>query len=220
MAKWLAGREAQAGKRFRWPLIEQWTFPLRPHLARDDCDQVRDLCSLAPLEPSRAGEPKPKQGFLTAEYDLPYLRAMNAAAPSIIAVDQSQVVRYALVATQTIRHGHPFIGALFQAIDPIFFRSQTFDKTPYVVVGQLCVGRHHRGQGLVQSLYQHFRESLQSDYHCAVTDIARENVRSLRAHPNTGFRIAHSIVYEGRVWDVVVWDWRSNEGAGESSSAP
>ena len=160
-----------------------------------------------------------QQGFLTAEYDLPYLRAMNAAAPSIIAVDQSQVVGYALVATQPIRHGHPFIGALFQAIDPLLFRGQTFDKTPYVVVGQLCVGRHHRGQGLVQRLYQHFRESQQSDYHCAVTDIARENVRSLRAHVNTGFRVIHSIAYEGRDWDIVVWDWRSNPASGESSSA-
>ena len=68
--------------------------------------------------------------------------------------------------------------------------------------------------------WQHFRESLQSAYHRDVTGIARENVRSLQAHANTGFRIAHSIMYEGRVWDVVVWDWRSNEGAGESSYAP
>ena len=152
-----------------------------------------------------------QQGFLTAEFDLPYLRAMNAAAPSIIAVDQSQVVGYALVATQPIRDGHPFIRALFQAIDPIPLRGQPLGKGSYVVVGQLCVGRNHRGQRLVQRLYHHFRESLESDYPCAVTDIARENVRSLRAHERTGFRIVHSIAYEGREWDVVVWDWKSNE---------
>jgi len=159
------------------------------------------------LSDSEAAE----QGFLTAEFDLPYLRAMNAARPSVIAVEESKVVGYALVATRPIQHGHPFIQALFQAIDPIPFHGRTLGETAYVVVGQLCVGRSHRGQGLVQRLYQHFRETLQADYNCAVTDIARENIRSLRAHQATGFQVVHSIAYEGREWDVVVWDWKSGE---------
>lgn len=153
-----------------------------------------------------------QQGFLTAEYDLPFLHAMNAARPSIIAVHQSQVVGYALVATQPIRNGHPFVRNLFDAIDPIPFGGGCLGAIPYVVVGQLCVGREHRGRGLVRRLYGHFRDTLQSDYHCAVTDIARDNIRSMRAHQATGFQVVHSIRYEGREWDVVVWNWRSDDG--------
>jgi ribosomal protein S18 acetylase RimI-like enzyme len=150
-----------------------------------------------------------QQGFLTAEYTLPFLHAMNAARPSIIAIDQSQVVGYALVATPSIRDGHPFIRSLFEAIDGIPWGKGCLGDCPYVVVGQLCVGREHRGQGLVQRLYRHFRETLQADYHCAVTDIARENTRSLRAHQATGFQVIHSFTYEGRDRDVVLWDWRT-----------
>ena len=76
-----------------------------------------------------------------------------------------------------------------------------------MVVGQLCVDKDYRGQGLVGRLYAFFRASLEERYQCGVTDIARANRRSLKAHQKVGFEVIHAIEYDGLIWDVVLWDW-------------
>jgi len=148
-----------------------------------------------------------EQGFLIAEYDLDYLRQMQEQRPSVIAVDDGRVVGYALVVTQEVRKGLPFISDLFDEIDRISYRGSLLAGTDYVVVGQLCVDKDYRGQGLVNRLYASFRASLEEHYQCGVTDIARANRRSLKAHQKVGFEVIHAIEYEGLTWDVVLWDW-------------
>ena len=148
-----------------------------------------------------------EQGFLIAEYNLAYLQQMQAQRPSVVAVDDGRVVGYALVVTQEVRKGLPFISDLFDEIDRISYRGGLLAGTDYVVVGQLCVDKGYRGQGLVDRLYGCFRASLERHYRCGVTDIARANRRSLKAHQKVGFEVIHAIEYEGRTWDVVLWDW-------------
>ena len=148
-----------------------------------------------------------EQGFLIAEYDLAYLQQMQAQRPSVVAVDNGRVVGYALVVTQEVRKGLPFISDLFDEIDQTFYQGKPLAGTDYVVVGQLCVDKDYRGQGLVDRLYGCFRQSLEGCYRCAVTDIARANRRSLKAHQTVGFEVIHAIEYGGLTWDVVLWDW-------------
>jgi ribosomal protein S18 acetylase RimI-like enzyme len=148
------------------------------------------------------------QGFLMAEFDMLFLNAMQAAAPAVIAKDHDEVVGYALVATQAVRDLHPLLADLFNQIDQLTFQGIALQSANYVVVGQLCVAKEYRGQGLVQRLYNYFRDSLQSNYQFGITDVAQANQRSLKAHIKTGFQVIHSIEYGGIGWDIVLWDWR------------
>ena len=148
-----------------------------------------------------------EQGFLIAEYTQEYLRSMNAHRPAVIALDGDQVVGYALAAAKSVREGHPFLSALFDEIDRLHFGQEPLTDIDYVVVGQLCISKAYRSQGLVQKLYGLFRESLQPHHRYAITDIARANTRSLQAHRRTGFQVIHSLDYGGQTWDVVLWDW-------------
>ncbi len=151
-----------------------------------------------------------EQGFLIAEYNLAYLRQMHEQCPSVVAVDEGRVVAYALVVTQAVRAGLPFIAALFDEIDRITYQGTSLAGTDYLVVGQLCVDKDYRGQGLVDRLYACFRASLEACHQYGVTDIARANRRSLKAHLKVGFQVVHAIEYEGLTWDVVLWDWSSS----------
>ncbi len=72
------------------------------------------------------------------------------------------------------------------------------------------MAKEYRGLGLVDRLYGHFRESLQGRYRCAVTDVARANQRSLKAHLKVGFQVIHAIEFDGLEWDIVLWDWRAS----------
>lgn len=148
-----------------------------------------------------------EQGFLTASYTIEFLTAMHQTEPAIIAKDGDIVVGYALVAVQSIRKQHDLIDELFTAIDAISFNGMPMASANYVVVGQLCVAKDYRGLGLVQKMYNHFRECLQDTFEYCATDVARANVRSIKAHKKTGFQVAGTLTYAGIPWDIVVWEW-------------
>ncbi|MBL9169203.1 MAG: GNAT family N-acetyltransferase [Verrucomicrobiales bacterium] len=185
---------------------------IRTKLVDQECE-LKSILALqaANLRRNLAEEEAAREGFLTAEYELDYLRRMNQSEPSVVAVDGDRIVGYALAATQAIRHGNPLLADLFRQIDPLDFRGKLLREVPYVVVGQLCIAKGYRGIGLVGQIYGHFRRSMQGRYQCAVTDVARSNVRSLKAHWKMGFRTIHSISFDGLEWEVVLWNWNDSE---------
>jgi GNAT superfamily N-acetyltransferase len=169
---------------------------------------IRDLQALN-LKQNITAEEAVDQGFLTASYSIEYLQDMNAASPAIIAKDGDNVVGYALVATKDVRNGHDLIEGLFDAIDKSEYNGELLRDVNYVVVGQLCVAKEYRGQDLVQKLYGHFRQCLSKEFTYLVTDIAKVNARSLKAHKKRGFQVINKLMYDGFEWDIVLWDWNT-----------
>ena len=169
---------------------------------------IRDLQALN-LKQNITAEEAIDQGFLTAAYTIEYLQEMNAVSPSIIAKDGDKVVGYALVTTKDIRKGHDLIEGLFDAIDACEYNGKSLRDVNYVVVGQLCVAKEYRGQDLVQKLYGHFRDCLSNEFTYLVTDVAKANVRSLKAHKKRGFQVINELTYGGFGWDIVLWDWNA-----------
>jgi ribosomal protein S18 acetylase RimI-like enzyme len=155
------------------------------------------------LEPAEAET----EGFVLAEYTLAFLETMHRASPSVIAKNGEEVVGYALVALPAIRHQHDLLGDLFNTIDKTTYRHKLLKDAKYVVVGQLCVAKQFRGMGLVQQLYQFFKQVLEKDFDYCITDVAQDNPRSLKAHTKSGFQVVNTLVYGGVSWDIVLWDW-------------
>lgn len=147
------------------------------------------------------------QGFVSAEYNLEYLEKMNAANPSVIAVEAGAVVGYALVAAPEAVRDHELLGDLANVIDRTSYGQRLLKGARYVISGQLCVARSHRGRGLVKQMYEHFRRELSGEFDYLVTDIARDNPGSLIAHVRTGFEVISTLNYGGIEWDLMLWDW-------------
>lgn len=150
------------------------------------------------------------EGFVTAEYTLDFLKTMHNAAPSIIAKAGDRVVGYALVSIPSVRSHHGLLADLFDSIDKSVYKNQELKNAKYVVVGQLCVSKPYRGLGLVQQMYHHFRDCFRQEYDYCITDVAKENARSLKAHMKTGFRVVNTLSYGGMSWDLVLWDWNDH----------
>jgi len=104
-----------------------------------------------------SAEEAAQEGFVTAEYSFKFLKQMNTASPSVIAKEGDKVVGYAMVAVKSIYGGHPLLDSLFDEVDKLSFNNKPLNKINYVLVGQLCVGKNYRGQGLVQKLYGFFK---------------------------------------------------------------
>lgn len=173
----------------------------------EELDQIKYLqeqnlkSNLDPIE-------QKEEGFLTASYTFQFLSWMNNKNPAILAKVDDEVVGYALVATSDIRGHHNLLDDLIGHCNRVVYKGITLAKIPYAIVGQLCVSKAYRGQGVVQKLYAHFRQTMDSKYLCCITDVDRKNPRSLKAHLKAGFEVVGNFEYEGAQWDLVLWNWK------------
>lgn len=149
-----------------------------------------------------------KEGFVTAEYSVEFLEKMHEATPSIIAVDGDVIAGYALATIKEVGVNHDLIHELFDAVDDITYHAKRLGETSYIVIGQLCVAKDYRGFGMVQKMYNAFRDQYAHAYEYCVTDVAEDNPRSLKAHLKSGFVVIDTLRYGGIGWNIVLWDWR------------
>ena len=161
----------------------------------------------ANLKKNLTGEEIQREGFVTAEYSLEFLSLMNQIEPSVISVDSGQVVGYALVATKELLGRHDLLDDLFSQIDSFSYQGKPLLEANYIVVGQLCVAKAHRGKGLSQKMYEFYKSELSDKYDFCLTDVQISNPGSIKAHLKTGFEILGDLSYGGTEWKIVIWDW-------------
>ena len=148
-----------------------------------------------------------QEGFLTASCSLEFLEQMHQLEPAVVAKDGDVVVGYALAVAKALYGHHDLLNDLFTQFDAHRYKGQLLADVDYVVVGQLCVAKTHRGMGLVQKLYGFFQTALSNKYPFLITDVDEKNPRSVKAHLKTGFEIIGTLNYGGSDWHIVLWDW-------------
>jgi RimJ/RimL family protein N-acetyltransferase len=147
------------------------------------------------------------QGFVTVQHDLAALEQMHALAPSIIALQGSELVAYALMMPRECRALMPVLVPMFELFDRLEYRGKPLNDYHFYVMGQICIGKGHRGRGLFELLYHKHRELYQPRFDFIITEVAVRNQRSLRAHERVGFQTVHTYRDATDEWAVVLWDW-------------
>lgn len=127
------------------------------------------------------------QGFVTVEHDLDLLTQMNTPFQHIIAKDEEKVIGYALVMLRKWKKEIPILVDMFDQIDSIEYQKQKLAQAKYFIMGQICIDKSYRGQGIFLGLYQEMAKRMNADFDYIITEIASRNHRSLRAHQKVGF---------------------------------
>lgn len=151
------------------------------------------------------------QGFVTVQHTYDVLKNMNDLEKHVIAKDEEAVIGYVLAMTKQSRSAVPVLVPMFEIFDQIVYSEQIISELNYIVVGQVCVGKAYRGQGIFDDCYSAYKKIYSSKYDLAITEIASTNTRSLNAHKRIGFKEIHSYIDpEKTEWVVVAWDWNDN----------
>jgi ribosomal protein S18 acetylase RimI-like enzyme len=148
------------------------------------------------------------QGFVTVQHTPELLQQMHSLAPSIVIKNGDEVVAYALVMLNECRHLVPVLVPMFNSFDQLTWKGNFLSGYSFYVMGQICVAKEYRGQGLFDMLYHKHREVYQPQFDFIVTEVATRNKRSLRAHERVGFETIHVYTDELDEWAVVLWDWK------------
>lgn len=174
---------------------------------RSDLEGILSL-QKANLAHGLSVEEMQSQGFVTVNHTFDLLKTLNDRERHVIVKHRDKVVGYVLAMTEQSRYDVPILVPMFDAFDNMHHNNKRVSDQNFIVVGQVCIDKSYRGQGLFDKCYATYRDLYGRKYDFAITEIASTNHRSLQAHKRVGFREIDSYVSPGGVhWVVVVWDW-------------
>jgi len=146
---------------------------------------------------------KQKEGFVTVHHTFEILKAMNDKCSHVIAKNNGEVVGYALCMLKIFKEDIEVLRPMFQQID-----NSLQAETTYFVMGQICVDKTYRKQGVFRGMYGFMKQEMRLIYDLIVTEVDIENTRSLNAHYAIGFKHLHSYNSKNQDWELISWDWR------------
>jgi GNAT superfamily N-acetyltransferase len=167
----------------------------------DELEQIRAL-QLQNGAQNITPEEKLQEGFVTLQHTVALLEQMNATCAHIIAKDNDMVIGFALVMLSSFRNEIEVLIPMFERIDGLVPN----DKT-YVIMGQICVDKKYRKQGIFRGLYHFYREELQHEFDYLITEVATINLRSMQAHEAVGFKVIDNYKDDDIIWNIILWDW-------------
>jgi L-amino acid N-acyltransferase YncA len=149
------------------------------------------------------------QGFLTLAHSYEQLKKLNDFEKHVIVKDNDRVIAYLLAMTNRSKFDLPLLIPMFNIFNEIPYRDKTVSDYNYIVVGQACIQKNYRGQGILENCYSNFKNRFINKYDFAITEIASLNLRSLNAHSRIGFREIHRYTDPFNTeWAIVIWDWK------------
>lgn len=181
-----------------------------PANSTEDLEGILKLQKLNLAKNITANEMK-IQGFVTVSHSFALLSKLNHAAQHIIAKHHNNVIAYVLAMTKHSKFDIPLLVPMFNQFETIFYKEKKISACNYIIVGQVCVDKAYRGQGIFKNVYAAYRELYKNKYDFAITEIVKTNLRSIKAHKKIGFQEIHSYFAPGNTeWIVVLWNWKIN----------
>jgi Acetyltransferase (GNAT) family len=173
-----------------------------------DLHQIMDL-QRSNKETSVSAEEAKAHGFVTLTHEFELLKSMSEGAPQIVArATDGSVVGYALVMPPAFGDKIPLLRSIHERLQRIEYGGQLASDRKYFVMGQVCISKDFRGQGVFDGMYQRMKSALSGKFDCVVTAVAVRNTRSRRAHARVGFKTIELFSTPGvEDWDLILWDW-------------
>lgn len=141
---------------------------------------------------------KEKEGFVTVQHDFELLKQMNDRQPHIIAKNNDLVIGYALCMVSDFGNDIEVLKPMFLEIESSFL-----NVTSYIVMGQICIDKAYRKQGIFRGLYKTMQESTKSNFGTIITEVDSLNTRSLNAHIAIGFKILKTYTSGTQDWKLI-----------------
>ncbi|MGB5273554.1 MAG: GNAT family N-acetyltransferase [Flavobacteriaceae bacterium] len=150
------------------------------------------------LIPVLTEDEKQREGFVTVSHTFEILKRMNDVCAHVIAKDGDWVVGYALCM-------HPRFAEEIEVLKPMFdeIGSVVPKSEKYLAMGQICIDKEYRGQGLFRHLYDRMKKGVQPEFTSIITEVDVKNARSLKAHYAVGFKLLKTYSSGGQDWHLI-----------------
>ena len=156
------------------------------HRDREDLEAIR-LLQAQNLKQNLSEADWRQNGFVTCVYDTAMLEDMCGPMRHVIARADGQLAGYTLCMLRHSFQQFPILYPMFDLFNEMNIKGKPLVEYSFAVVGQICVHKDYRRQGVLQKMYQSMVHQLKGQYDYLFTEIDVENIPSLRAHEVYGF---------------------------------
>lgn len=176
---------------------------LKPNIAYCRVSTTEELYQILQLQQNNlpkelSTSEKEQEGFLTVSHTFNVLKQMHDACPHIIAKHNDIVIGYALCMTNDFKSKIPVLVPMFNEIESVVLKNEK-----YIVMGQICISKNYRKQGVFRGLYQFMAESLKLNFDVIITEVDTKNVRSSNAHKAIGFKLLKNYTSNNQFWEII-----------------
>ena len=155
------------------------------------------------IKGSISKEERKTEGFLTVQHDFEILNAMNNKCAHTIAKSNSNVVGYALSMVKEFKEEIAVLKPMFREIE-----NAVDSNLSYIAMGQICIDKAFRKQGVFRGLYNAMKAHVKHEFDAIITEVDRNNTRSLNAHLAIGFKLLKTYKSDNQEWELIVWNWK------------
>ncbi len=148
---------------------------------------------------------KEVEGFVTLEHNLDLLKEMNDPFPHTVALVDGRLVGYALTMLKEMKSSIEGLEDMFAQLSRIDYGGRAFMQYRFFIMGQICVDKAFRKKGVFRGLYDTIKTNMKAHFDFLITEIARENLRSINAHKAVGFEtLKVHRASDGKDWAIVL----------------
>ncbi|RIA08381.1 acetyltransferase (GNAT) family protein [Flavobacteriaceae bacterium MAR_2010_72] len=171
-------------------------------------EELKGILSLQEqnLKDVLSADDKSKEGFVTLKHSYDMLKRMNDKCAHCIAKYDDTVVGYALSMLQDFKKDIPLLVPMFTEIDNAL--SEKHINLNYLAMGQICIDKQYRGQGIFRGLYNFMKDELSLEYDALITEVDVLNTRSSQAHKAVGFEVLKNYSSNNQNWELIIWNWK------------
>jgi ribosomal protein S18 acetylase RimI-like enzyme len=152
----------------------------------------------ANLPQNLSSEDLVQEGFVSVHHDFELLQKMNDKCAHTLAMEGEILAGYALSMHPDFKNEIPMLIPMFTEIE-----KHLSSKDSYIVMGQICIDKAFRKQGIFRNLYKAMQQHTTPLYSKIVTEVDHANQRSLKAHLAIGFRQLATYKADGKVWELI-----------------
>jgi predicted GNAT superfamily acetyltransferase len=146
-------------------------------------------------------EEEQKNGFLSAQFTPEQTAQIAEDLGTIVAIIDDQIVGFVCAFRNDFETGSPVIAKMLESYDRFTFEARPLSAFNGYIYGPVCIGREHRGRGLLRGLYEAQKEDLAGQFEIGVAFVSRSNPHSLQAHvKGLGMTEVGDFEYGGNVY--------------------
>ncbi|HYA86865.1 MAG TPA: hypothetical protein VEI57_07375 [Nitrospirota bacterium] len=145
------------------------------------------------------------QGFLSLEFTREQLHKINSELGIFVALHGKEVIGYLMAESLEFAVGSPLMAHLLNRLNEFIFNNAPLPSYHLFVYGPVCIEKQHRGQSVLEGLFNVMVQTLQGHYDVGLAFVSALNLRSFNAHKNKlGMQLVDEFKFKGqKYWTLV-----------------
>jgi hypothetical protein len=145
-------------------------------------------------------------GFLTGTFSSLALQAMLASVPGQVAHYHGELAGFIINSRLAPASYPPLAQQICALLPTLFYRQRALADYQWFFYGPVLVQKEHRGQGLLQQLFEANQAELAGRFELGIAFIAVENTASLRVHTQKlGLEIVGNLTFGGTGYAILAF---------------